>query len=144
LTLGIKAAQYDKLIMTDGDCLPNSPHWLSEIMGAYQDGVEIVLGYSPYMKEKGFLNKLIRFETAHTAMSYLSYALRRDAYMGVGCNLSYHKSLLFAGKVFTSHMHIKSGDDDLFVIQYVSMNNVRISLHPVTHMLFVPKNTWIT
>lgn len=142
LTLGIKGAQYDKLIMTDADCLPNSPHWLSEIMGAYQDGVEIVLGYSPYMKEKGFLNKLIRFETAHTAMSYLSYALRRDAYMGVGRNLSYHKSLFFAGKGFTSHMHIKSGDDDLFVNQNATKNNVRISIHPDAHMLSVPKNTW--
>src|SRR5690606_6190261 len=137
LTLGIKGAKYDKLIMTDADCLPNSPHWLSEIMGAYQDGVEIVLGYSPYMKEKGFLNKLIRFETAHTAMSYLSYVLRRDAYMGVGRNLSYHKSLFFAGKGFSAHMHVKPGDDDPFVNQNATKTNVRISIHPDAHMLSV-------
>src|SRR5690606_32302113 len=83
----------------------------------------------------------IRFETAHTAMSYLSYALRRDAYMGVGRNLSYHKSLFFAGKGFNCHMHIKSGDDDLFVNQNATKNNVRISIHPDAHMLSVPKNT---
>lgn len=142
LTLGIKGAKYDKLVMTDADCLPNSPHWISEMVGAYDDDTAIVLGYSPYMQEKGFLNKLIRFETAHTAMSYLSYALRRDAYMGVGRNLSYNKSLFFAGKGFTSHMHIKSGDDDLFVNQNATKNNVRISIHPDAHMLSVPKDTW--
>src|SRR5690606_12505591 len=98
----------------------------------------------PYMKEKGFLNKLIRFETAHTAMSYLSYALRRDAYMGVGRNLSYHKSLFFAGKGFTSHMHIKSGYDDLFVNQNGTKNNVLIYIHPDAHMLSVPQNTLIS
>lgn len=142
LTLGIKGAKYDKLVMTDADCLPSGPHWLSEIAGAYQDGTEIVLGYSPYLKEKSFLNKLIRFETAHTAMSYLSYALRRDAYMGVGRNLSYSKELFFKGKGFNAHMHIKSGDDDLFVNQNATRSNVRIAIHPDAHMLSVPKNTW--
>src|SRR5690606_27730585 len=88
LTLGIKAAKHEVLIMTDADCEPQSNQWLKEIAGAYAEGKEIVLGYSPYFKRTGFLNKLIRFETAHTAMSYLSYALKRDAYMGDGRNLS--------------------------------------------------------
>lgn len=142
LTLGIKAAKHDKLVLTDADCLPNSPNWLSEMAGAYQEDTEIVLGYSPYMKEKGFLNKLIRFETAHTAMSYLSYALKRNAYMGVGRNLSYTKDLFFKGKGFNAHMHVKSGDDDLFVNHNANKRNVRISIHPDAHVSSIPKKTW--
>lgn len=142
LTLGIKAAQHDKLLMTDADCLPNSPHWIAEMAGAYQEDTEIVLGYSPYTKSKGFLNKLIRFETTHTAMSYLSYGLKKNAYMGVGRNLSYTKTLFFKGKGFNAHMHIKSGDDDLFVNHNATRRNVRISIHPDAHVYSVPKNTW--
>lgn len=142
LTLGIKAAKHDRLIMTDADCMPDSPHWLAEMSGAYTDETQIVLGYSPYFKEKGFLNKLIRFETAHTAMSYLSYALKRNAYMGVGRNLSYSKSLFFKGKGFNAHMHIKSGDDDLFVNHNATKKNVRISIHPDAQVHSIAKNTW--
>lgn len=142
LTLGIKAAKHEVLIMTDADCEPQSNQWLKEIAGAYAEGKEIVLGYSPYFKKTGFLNKLIRFETAHTAMSYLSYALKRDAYMGVGRNLSYLKSLFFKGRGFNAHMHIKSGDDDLFVNQNATRHNVNIAIHPDTHIYSNPKETW--
>jgi hypothetical protein len=128
--------------MTDADCLPNSPNWLAEIAGSYQDETEIVLGYSPYFKQNGFLNKLIRFETTHTAMSYLSYALKRNAYMGVGRNLSYTKSLFFKGKGFNAHMHVKSGDDDLFVNHNATRRNVRITIHPDTQVHSEPKDTW--
>lgn len=142
LTLGIKAAKHEHLIMTDADCAPNTNLWLREIAGAYQDNTQIVLGYSPYFKEKGFLNKLIRFETTHTAMSYLAYALKKDAYMGVGRNLSYLKSLFFTNKGFNAHMHIKSGDDDLFVNQNANRENVQIAIHPNAHVYSVPKKTW--
>lgn len=142
LTLGIKAAKHELLIMTDADCMPNSSNWLKEMAGAYSEDKEIVLGYSPYFPQTGFLNKLIRFETAHTAMSYLSYALKRNAYMGVGRNLSYLKSLFFKGKGFNAHMHIKSGDDDLFVNQNATRQNVNIAIHPDAHVYSNPKETW--
>ena len=142
LTLGIKAAKHELLIMTDADCQPQSKNWLKEIAGAYTQGKEIVLGYSPYFKKSGFLNKLIRFETTHTAMSYLAYALKRNTYMGVGRNMSYLKSLFFKGKGFNAHMHIKSGDDDLFVNQNATRNNVNIAIHPDAHVYSNPKETW--
>src|SRR5690606_26837881 len=83
LTMGIKAAKNPYLLMTDADCQPKSNKWLKEMSGTFDNQKEIVLGYSPYFKLPGFLNRLIRFETTHTAMSYLSYALKKDAYMGV-------------------------------------------------------------
>ena len=52
------------------------------------------------IKKAGMLNKLIRFETFHTALQYLSYALAGIPYMGVGRNLSYKKDYFFATKVF--------------------------------------------
>ena len=142
LTMGIKAAAHEHLIFTDADCQPASPFWLAEMTGAFSSEKEIVLGYSPYFKQNGFLNKLIRFETTHTAMSYLSYALKGNAYMGVGRNLAYTKSLFYKGKGFNKHMHIKSGDDDLFVNHNATNTNVNIAIHRDAHILSVPKTTW--
>ncbi len=142
LTMGIKAAKNPYLLMTDADCQPNSSNWLKEMAGSFQENKEIVLGYSPYFKFPGFLNRLIRFETTHTAMSYLSYAIKGDAYMGVGRNLAYTKDLFFTNKGFTDHMHIKSGDDDLFVNATANRHNVEINIAPDALVYSEPKTTW--
>ncbi|SFC27422.1 Glycosyltransferase, catalytic subunit of cellulose synthase and poly-beta-1,6-N-acetylglucosamine synthase [Parapedobacter composti] len=142
LTLGIKAARHEHLVFTDADCFPQSDQWLRQMAAAFSGGEEIVLGYSPYLKKRGFLNALIRFETFHTAMSYLSYALKGNPYMGVGRNIAYTKSLFFRGKGFAAHMHIPSGDDDLFVNQNATPHNTAICIHPDAHVWSEPKTAF--
>lgn len=142
LTMGIKGAKYEHLVFTDADCKPSSDQWLKGIVSGFDEQKEIVLGYSPYFKLPGFLNRLIRFETTHTAMSYLSYALMKNAYMGVGRNLAYTRSLFYQGKGFNAHMHLKSGDDDLFVNHNATRRNVAIAIHPDEHVYSNPKETW--
>lgn len=142
VTLGIKAAQYEHLVFTDADCSPQSDRWLQHMADSFNGGEEIVLGYSPYMRKPGLVNALIRFETFHTAMSYLSYALRGNAYMGVGRNLGYTKSLFFRGKGFAAHMHIPSGDDDLFVNQNATPDNTAICIDPEAQVWSEPKTTF--
>lgn len=145
VTLGIKAATHEILIFTDADCKPDSKQWLSSIAANYDDSqTEIVLAYSPYTKKGGFLNKLIRYETFQTALNYFSFALNGMPYMGVGRNLSYKKSLFFKGKGFAAHMHIPSGDDDLFVNQNATIENVALEIRPESHTWSEPKISWAT
>jgi biofilm PGA synthesis N-glycosyltransferase PgaC len=141
VAMGIKAAQYDHLLFTDADCWPSSKDWIARITSSWKPNKSIILGYSPYAKEKGFLNAFIRFEAFHTALNYLSFALASNPYMGVGRNLAYLKELFFKGKGFASHIHIRSGDDDLFVNQHATSNNCTIVIHPDTHNWSEPKST---
>ena len=89
LSMGIKSAKNETLLLTDADCVPASENWMQLMQDGYNDDIEIVLGYGAYKKKPGFLNKLIRFETFQTALQYFSYALAGMPYMGVGRNLSY-------------------------------------------------------
>lgn len=142
LTLGIKAAKNEHLLFTDADCVPVSRQWIHKMQRNFTGTKEIILGFSPYVSGKGLLNKIIQYETFLTAISYFSYALLGNAYMGVGRNLAYTKSLFFRVKGFASHMHILSGDDDLFVNQNATLTNVAIELHPESHMLSAPKTSF--
>lgn len=143
VTLGIKAASNEILLFTDADCLPESKDWISLMTQHYANPqTQIVLGYSPYQKKKGLLNALIRYETFQTALNYFSFALSGMPYMGVGRNLSYKKSLFFEGKGFAAHMHITSGDDDLFVNQNATENNTVIEVNAASHTWSEPKQTW--
>lgn len=133
LTLGIKAAKYEHLLFTDADCEPASGHWISRMASRFKGDIAIVLGYSPYKRSRGLLNLFARFETLKTAINYLSAALNGDAYMGIGRNMAYTKTLFFKNKGFASHMHILSGDDDLFVNQNATRVNLDIEIHPDAH-----------
>ena len=93
VTMGIKAAANEWLVFTDADCLPASKNWLMGMQQPEDQDVEILLGYSPYLKRRGILNSLIRFETFFTAVNYLSFALKGNPYMGVGRNMAYKKTL---------------------------------------------------
>lgn len=37
LTIGIKAAHYDYILLTDADCRPESKNWIKEMMGGFAD-----------------------------------------------------------------------------------------------------------
>ena len=94
------------------------------------------------IKHPGILNKLIRFETFHTALQYLSYALAGIPYMGVGRNLSYKKDFFFRNKGFSSINHIPSGDDDLFINKVATKKNTAVVIDPEAITRSIPKTTW--
>jgi glycosyltransferase involved in cell wall biosynthesis len=142
LSIGIKESRHEVLLLTDADCVPASEFWIQKMQDAYDDDIEIVLGYGAYHKRPGILNKLIRFETFHTALQYLSYALAGIPYMGVGRNLSYKKDLFFRNKGFSSINHIPSGDDDLFINKVATKKNTAIIIDPEAVTRSVPKKTW--
>lgn len=142
VTMGIKASSYNWLVFTDADCLPATENWLTGMLPQLNNQTEIVLGYSPYLKKRGLLNALIRFETFFTAVNYLSFALRGNPYMGVGRNMAYKKELFFKSKGFAAHMHVPSGDDDLFVNANANSQNTEIQIHQDAHVWSEPKTTW--
>lgn len=142
LSVGIKEAKHEIVLLTDADCVPASEHWLFKMQNAFTNNVEIVLGYGAYQKLPGLLNKIIRFETFHTALQYLSYALAGVPYMGVGRNLAYRKNLFFQNKGFSSINHIPSGDDDLFINKVASKKNIAVGIDPESFTLSMPKKSW--
>lgn len=142
LTLGIKAASYDCLLLTDADCAPSSKNWIAEIAASFSTEKTIVLGYGGYETLPTFLNKLIRFETLLTALQYFSWAKRGNPYMGVGRNLAYKKEHFFGANGFVDHMKILSGDDDLFINGVANYKNTTIVATPESFTRSLPKETY--
>jgi len=141
LTLGIKTAKYEHLLLTDADCVPNSENWVKQMSSNFNTS-EIVLGFGGYQKRKSLLNKFIRFDTFNVAQQYLSFALAGQTYMGVGRNLAYKKSLFFDNKGFASHIHIPSGDDDLFIQEIAPKSTVTIEMSEDTHTTSEVIQSW--
>lgn len=142
LTLGIKSAKNDIILLTDADCRPVSEYWIAGMSAQMTSDKSIVLGLSPYYQLPGFLNAVIRYETFYTALQYISFALAKLPYMGIGRNLMYRKSLFLENKGFNKHNHVIGGDDDLLMNDIATSRNTAICLHPNTLMYSMPKTTW--
>jgi glycosyltransferase involved in cell wall biosynthesis len=147
LTLGIKGAKYNQLLLTDADCVPANKFWLKTMAGNFSQEKEIVLGYGAYQKQNGWLNKLIRYDTFFAALQFLSFAKGKRPYMGIGRNLAYTKELFFKNKGFAAHYHIQSGDDDLFINKVGTAKNISVELKAESFTYSEPKKsyaTWVT
>ena len=147
LTLAAKAAKYDYLLLTDADCVPESNHWIREMMAGFQSAgthrspIDIVLAFSPYFGEKGHVNRLVRYDTLFNGLHYLGAALCGHPYMGVGRNLAYRKELFFESGGFTRLMNNVAGDDDLFVNHVATQTNTAVVLARESYTWSIAKKT---
>ncbi len=142
LTLGIKAAKNDLLLFTDADCMPEDKTWIDRMVRNFTPNTDFVLGYGGYLKKKGFLNRLITYDTLFIGLQYLGMALERKPYMGVGRNMAYRKETFFAHRGFASTLHLTSGDDDLMVNKAANKHNTRIEIAPDSVTWSEPKTTF--
>lgn len=142
ISIGIKGAKHAHLLFTDADCVPASDQWLKKMAEHFTEKKEIVIGYGPYIRTKGFLNAIIRFDTAWIAMNYLGSARRGMPYMAVGRNMAYSQSVYHRVEGFKSHYSVLSGDDDLFIQDAAKKKNYEICLDPDTFCYSEAKETW--
>ena len=142
ITLGVKAAKYEKMVFTDADCKPASNQWLRIMSETFTENHQIILGYAPYFRTKGIINRIIRYDTAFIGASYLSFALAKIPYMGVGRNLAYTKKVFDSVRGFKSHYSLPSGDDDLFIQEAAVNQNYTIQISPETFCYSKASETW--
>ena len=142
LTVGIKHASHDIILLTDADCRPNSNRWIAEMAAQLTEDKDIVVGFSPYKSQPGFLNGVIQYETFYTALQYFSLALAGNPYMGVGRNLMYRKSVFLKNRGFYSHINVVGGDDDLLLNEIATASNTAVCLHPDAFVTSEPKENW--
>ncbi len=139
LSLGIKAAKYHHIVLTDADCQPASNQWLKQmITPMLKQNKEMVLGIGNYQKKRGLNNLWLRYDTFTIAIQYLGFALSGRPYMATGRNLAYTKNLFNKTNGFKSHIYIASGDDDLFVQEAANKQNTTISIRKEAHTISIP------
>ena len=144
LESAINEATNEILLLTDADCLPNSEYWISTMVSALGESKEIVLGYSPYEYRSGILNSIIRFDTLYTAIQYFSFALAGFPYMGVGRNLVYKKSVFKKNDGFGNYTNVVGGDDDLFIKDVATKENVAVCYDKKAWVWSLPKEHYFS
>jgi len=142
LTLGIKAAKNELLLFTDADCMPEDNTWIARMARNFTPETDFILGYGAYLNKRGFLNRLITYDTLFIALQYMGMAIARKPYMGVGRNMAYRKETFFAHKGFASTLNLISGDDDLLVNKASDSKNTKVEIAPDSITWSEPNKTF--
>lgn len=129
LSIGIKSAKNDILLLADPDCTPGNMQWIRGMVKGYtKKETKIVLGFCGLKGTKGLLGALQQYDNLSYSSHYLGCALLGHPYTGNGRNLSYRRSFFFKRGAFISHYNVAGGSDDLFVYQNATRSNTTVSI----------------
>lgn len=143
LSIGIKSASNDILMLADPDCTPKNLNWLRGMVKGYRDKeTQIVLGYCGVKRTKTLLGALQQYDTLSYSAQYLGSALLHQPYTGSGRNLSYRRSFFFKQGAFISHYDVADGSDDLFIYQNADRNNTAVCITPDACLTAEPKKSF--
>jgi glycosyltransferase involved in cell wall biosynthesis len=130
ISMGIKCATYDHILLTSPNSIPASKQWLSMMAQNFQFQKKIVLGYSTFTKKRTPYSHFLHFDNLIGAMQYFSHALFRSTYRGDLNNLAFVRPLFYQQKGFISYNHLLYGEEDIFVYRAANKNNTAIEFAP--------------
>ncbi len=138
-TLGIKAARYETVVLTDGNCRIASPVWLRCMMRHVAAGAEVVLGYAEIREAEGSrrLSRRFSWDRNRESVRWLSRAICGLPIRGTALNLAYARRLFFEHKGFSQTLHLKYGDDDVFVNEIATGSNTAVELSDDARVILV-------
>lgn len=138
LTLGIKAARFETVALTCGNCRVLSEQWLRRLVRPIAQGKDISLGYSYQAVAKtndegkeiyrSPLSLWKSFDTMWNTVQYLSWAIAGRPYRGSCNNLAYRRAVFFRNKGFSKSLSLKYGDDDIFINEVSTGDNTAVEL----------------
>lgn len=120
ITLGIKAALHEWVVLTETSCCPASPHWLSTLGIHCNDATTLVVGYGCYDDETPAYR---RFERLHTAFYLMREHRRGSSYRDNSRNLILRKSEFMNGDGYLGNLHLARGEFDFLVNKYGGQGN---------------------
>ena len=130
ISMGIKCASYDHILLTAPNCKPASKLWLSLMAQNFQFQKKIVLGYNSYEKKKGVYSHFVLYDNLVGAVQYFAHALLRSTYRGDLNNVAFVRPLFYKQKGFIAYNHLLYGEEDIFIHRAATNDNTAIEYSP--------------
>lgn len=150
VTLGVKAASFEWIMLTDGHTEPMSPYWLTT-MARNCYGKDMVMGYTTIAKEKFTvgnedsplttfrkpimdkkeqrLDDFQRFERHLWQLYNIYQAENGTAYSTAGGNIMFRKSMFMKNKGYSGNLKYTFGEYEFLMNTFADKDNVAVETH---------------
>lgn len=126
ITLGVKAAKNEWLLLLDSDCAPSSPQWLAAMARPCADDKSLVVGYSSYDADTSSFKRYERFY-------HFCYLLRECGTQAYRTNcpiVMFRKSQFMSQNGYLGNLELVRGEYDFLVNKYAEPDATAISVSP--------------
>lgn len=125
ITLGVKAAKYEWIILTEPTCRPESNQWLAAMTQQFSTSTHLVLGYVAFDDET---KRIRRFESIHRAFYLLRRAQHSYGYRTHMPNVAFRKSDFMREQGYQGNLEYVRGEYDFLVNKYATYGDTAIEL----------------
>ena len=127
ITVGVKAAKYDWVLLTDVDCKPDTDRCLQTMAGNCSQTTDLVVGYSGFGEE--YL-KSRRFDHVYDLYRQLAAAQKGKAWGYCGNIVLFRKKMFIDGKGFDGNLKYIRGEYDFIINKFSTADNTIVELSP--------------
>lgn len=120
ITLGVKAAKHEWIILTDPSLVPENDTWLSTMAANFTEKNNLVMGYTQYDHDTP---AYYHFEHFHTAYYLMRKAQRGTAFRTNMPLLAFRKSEFLENNGFQGNLKYIRGEYDFLVNKYAKRDS---------------------
>lgn len=132
ITLGVKAAKSEWIILTEPTCKPDSDQWLKTMAQNFNDETHFVMGVTKYDEET---KNYYQFDHIRNACYFLRRAQEKKPFGTNMNNICFRKTDFMNGGGFIGNLQFLRGEYHFLTNKYASEYNTVIELS---------KNSWLT
>lgn len=132
LTLGVRAAKHEWVVLSRADCQPASTQWLQHISAAATEEKSILLGIAKYEEHRHtWFDQKVAFFRLWTTLANLRHvqagnsAVRADE-----CNVAIRRTLFLGQENFGTNLNLLTGAVELMVNHLSNAGNTGIVTEP--------------
>lgn len=142
LTLGIKAADTDWVVILEPTCTPLSTKWLAALAPSLATDNRLVVGYTALEEDT---RTSWRYQQLRSSFYILTRTLRGKAYRHAGGFVAMRKTDFMKRDGFSGNLNLLHGEYDYLVNKFGDDMATTVALHPETHTLTKAptKKEWI-
>ena len=132
VTLGVRAAETEWILLADPACTPASDQWLAQMAEQMTDDHRLVVGYSNFDNEA---SASWRFQKLYKTCSNFRKAMKSLAFGTNTKNLAFRKSDFIEGDGYRGFLEHIGGRFDFIVNKYATPGTTAVVLSPEAWMI---------
>lgn len=125
VTIGVKAAKNEWMMLADIACKPESDQWLTTMARNCDKDANLVLGHTRYEEDTPAFR---RYERFYKGLYLKRETLRGQAYRGDGGCLMFRRSEFMAAEGYRGNLKFLRGEYDFVVNKYARPGSVRLEM----------------
>lgn len=131
LSIGIRSAFYDTIVIGDIVCRPPDLNWLGNLVKPMNNNnKKILLGFSALTRKDSVLNQFTQYYHLTMTMNSMGFAMLGLPFSADGKNMIYNKQFFFKKGGLIAQYRKSCYQEDYFVSRHANKRNTAVNLAP--------------